>query len=99
MDRVKFNSIANSIAKAYGINKSKIFERSKKQVITQPRHLLWHVCNEKGIPNAFIEAFTIENGFMVKNSTVSRGISRAKEIIKADERVRNLSESLIKSNQ
>lgn len=99
MDRIEFNKTADTIAQAYGTNKRKLFERSKKQHIVQPRHLLWYVCGKNGIPNAYIEAFTEENGLKVKHSTIIRGISRAEEIIKSNERVRNLSESLIKSNQ
>ena len=97
MDRVKFNQLADDIANAYGTDRESLFERSKKQFDTQPRHLLWYVCSQKGIRNVFIEAFTSENGLNVKHSTITRGISRAEKIIKNNERVRKLSETLIKS--
>ena len=97
MDRIKFNQLADDIANAYGTDRKRLFERSKRQFDTQPRHLLWYVCSKRGIPNVFIEAFTSENGLEVKHSTISRGISRAVTIIKNNERVRKLSETLIKS--
>jgi hypothetical protein len=97
MDRVKFNQLADDIANAYGTDRSRLFERSKKQIDTQPRHLLWYVCSKRGIPNVFIESFTNENGLEVNHSTISRGISRAVTIIKRNEQARKLSETLIKS--
>jgi hypothetical protein len=97
MDRIKFNQLADDIANAYGTDRKRLFERSKRQFDTQPRHLLWYVCSKRGIPNVFIEAFTSENGLEVKHSTISRGISRAITIIKKNEQARKLSEKLIKS--
>jgi len=97
MDRIKFNQLADDIANAYGTDRESLFERSKKQFNTQPRHLLWYVCSKRGIPNVFIEAFTSENGLEVEHSTISRGISRAITIIKKNEQARKLSEKLIKS--
>ena len=40
MDRIKFNQLADDIANAYGTDRESLFERSKKQFDTQPRHLL-----------------------------------------------------------
>ena len=97
MDRIKFNQLADDIANAYGTDRKRLFERSKRQFDTQPRHLLWYVCSKRGIPNVFIEAFTSGNGLEVKHSTISRGISRAVTIIKKNEQARKLSEKLIKS--
>jgi len=97
MDKIKFNQLADDIASAYGKDRDLLFKRSKKQLDTQPRHLLWYVCKKKGIPNVFIETFTRENGLDVNHSTISRGISRAVTIIKNNEQARKLSETLIKS--
>ena len=97
MDRIKFNQVADDIANAYGTDRKRLFERSKRQFDTQPRHLLWYVCSKRGIPNVFIEAFTSENGLEVKHSTISRVISRWVTIIKRNEQARKLSEKLIKS--
>ena len=77
MDRFEFNQLVKAIAKAYYINAEKLFERSKKQHITQPRHILWYVCHKRGMRNVFIENFTEENGLEVNHSTIIRGISRA----------------------
>jgi len=96
MNRVEFNKAARTIAKAYGTTKEKLFERSKKQHIVEPRYLLWYVCDKKGMRNTHIENFTEENGLKVEHSTIIRGISRAEQTISGNERVRNLSEKLIK---
>tara|TARA_R110000851_G_scaffold318820_2_gene482872 strand:- start:151 stop:441 length:291 start_codon:yes stop_codon:yes gene_type:complete len=96
MDRVEFNRAAKTIAKAYGTQKSKLFERSKKPHIVEPRHLLWYVCDKNGMRNTYIENFTEENGLKVKHSTIIRGISRAVQVVKTNDLVRKLSEKLIK---
>ena len=94
MDRVKFNNLAKIIAKAFGTNKQLLFERSKQAHIVQPRHILWLVASKNNIRPCRIEAFTKENGLNVCHSTVTRGIDRAKLLVKTDERVQELVESL-----
>lgn len=94
MDRVKFNSLAASVAKAFGTDVRLLFKRSKKPHIVQPRHVLWLVASRNDIRVCHIENFTEENGLEVCHSTVIRGIARAETLAKFDDRVSSLIDSL-----
>ena len=49
MSRIKFNQLADDVAKSFGTDRELIFKRSKKPTITQPRHILWLLADRHAI--------------------------------------------------
>jgi len=94
MDRVKFNSLASDVAKAFGTDKEVLFLRSKQPHIVHPRQVLWLTAKKNGMRLCLIENFTKENGLDVCHSTIIRGIRKAEELVDSDLRVYDLVEEL-----
>ena len=90
MDRTIFNDAAYHVASAYGVSESSIFKETKRPSITEPRQVLWMICDKKGIRISAIRDFTNERGLPIHQSTVIRGIARAKKIADIDRRVYDL---------
>ena len=94
MDRIKFNQLADDVATAFGTDRSLIFKRSKKPIVTQPRHILWLLADRHSIRPCDSKGFTEENGLVVSSSTIIRGIDRAEQLIKFDKELNQIVKQL-----
>ena len=90
MNRNIFNDAAEKVASAYGIPERSIFTRSKRPLVTEPRQVLWMICDKTGLRVSAIRDLTNERGLSIHQSTVIRGIARAKRIADVDRRVNDL---------
>lgn len=90
MDRIKFNQLADDIASAFGTDREMLFKKSKKPIITQPRHILWLLATRHNIRPCDTVGFTEENGLKVCPSTIIRGVDRAEELIKFDKELNQI---------
>jgi chromosomal replication initiation ATPase DnaA len=94
MSRIKFNQLADDVAKSFGTDRDLIFKRSKKPAITQPRHILWLLADRHAIRPCSSWLFTSENGLEVSPSTIIRGIDRAEELIRFDKELNQIVKQL-----
>ena len=90
MNRTIFNDALYHVASAYGVSESALFISTKRPSVTEPRQVLWMICDTKGIRVSAIRDFTTERGLPVHQSTVIRGIARARKIADTDRRVNDL---------
>lgn len=94
MNRHIFNDVLAQVSSAYGISEKAVFKRSKRPSVTEPRQVLWMIGYDKGLRISELRDFTNDEGLQIHQSTVIRGIERARKIADVDRRINDLALSI-----
>ena len=79
-----FNQYASTISDMSGIDKDKLFSKNKTRTISEARHLLYYLCNNRMIAVSYIKKYMEDNGYKVGFYPIIYGIKMAKQRVEKD---------------
>lgn len=71
-----FDSYVDKVTDKFGVTKSEVFEKNKKQQIVDARHILYYLCKIRPMKLVHIEQHMKRNGYHVAASSISHGIDK-----------------------
>jgi chromosomal replication initiation ATPase DnaA len=79
-----FNQYVERVTELFGINKEKLFSKTKERECVDARYLLYYLCFKRPIALNYIQKYMADNGYEIKHSTLIYGISTVEKRVKAD---------------
>ena len=75
MKREVFEQYVNRISELFQVDKKELFVKSKKRDMVDARHLLYYLCDKRPMGKTYIIKFMLDNGYLIHNSSILRGIN------------------------
>ena len=79
-----FSQYVERVTELFGIQKEKIFSKSKERELVDARYLLYYLCHKRPMNISYIQKYMSENGYEIKHSTIIYGISTVEKRVKED---------------
>lgn len=84
MKQEVFNQYVERIIELFGVKREDLFSKSKKRELTDARHLLYYLCEQRQMQIIYIQKFMAENGYQINHSSVIHGISSVADKVAKD---------------
>ena len=80
----RFNSYATKIGRRLHVTKADLFSRTRKQDVSDARHILFWLCKESGMTIAYIQKYCKVNRLDVTHPAIIHGINQVDSMMNED---------------
>ena len=84
MKRDIFDQYADRVCEVFGVTKEDVFSKKKTAKVTDAKKMLYYLCNRRRISITNIQAFLLDEGYVVPHQTISFHISTASDLMNFD---------------
>lgn len=89
-------SYIDNVTMHYGLTTQFIFSKGQTVERTEPRQMLFYLCNKKGIPVVVVQKMLLDKyGFDMHHATILQSIRKIAEMIEGDGDYTNLIDKLM----
>ena len=74
-----FNNYVTKVADVFKIEEGQVFDKSKKRMFSDARHLLYYLCEQRHMRLVTIQSYMNDRGYSVAHQTIMHGIKAAKQ--------------------
>ena len=80
-----FYRFVDQITHRFDITKEELYSKTKKQEVSDARHMLYFTAKKRGIPTPWIQKYMALNGYETSYNTIHAGIKKIEKLIKDDQ--------------
>ena len=89
-----FDQYAEAVCSVYHVTSEELFTKGKRRDITDARHLLYYLCNDRGLRVMTVMRYMKDSGYDTEHRSICYGISQIAKRILSDGDLRHIANTV-----
>ena len=84
MKKEIFEQYVDRVTHRFGISREQLFTKDKSRHLSDARHVLYYLCNQRPMTNTYIQKYLSEYGYDVNLPTIGHGVKKVEKNMSND---------------